>query len=110
MENNKKCKKINLIKVLLVTILIFLLFILLYFIRNAIIILSLNSKAKELSNVELNNYHIIWTTSTYEEVTRFDIYYKDGLYKRDIYNFNPKNNCALLPVNNNAPKFIITKI
>lgn len=93
MKNNEKCKKIKLIKVLLVTILFFLLFILVYFVRNAIIILSLNNKVKELSNVELNNYHIIWTTTTYEEVTRFDIYYKDGLYKRIIYNFTPKNDC-----------------
>lgn len=95
-ELNKKtikyAKKINKkIKILLAISLIFIIFIFLYFIRNAIIILSLNSKAKELSNAELNNYHLIWTTSTYEDVTRFDIYYKDGLYKRELYNFNPTN-------------------
>lgn len=90
----KYAKKINKrIKSLLLIILIFILFIFAYFVRNAVIILSLNSKAKELSNVELNNYHIIWTTSTYEEVIRFDIYYKDGLYKRILYNFTPKNDC-----------------
>ena len=90
----KYAKKINKkIKCLLLIILIFILLIFAYFVRNAVIILSLNSKAKELSNVELNNYHIIWTTSTYEDVTRFDIYYKDGLYKRDLYNFNPKKDC-----------------
>ena len=91
-ESIKYAKKINKkIKNLLAIILIFIIFIFAYFIRNAIIILSLNSKAEELLNTELNNYHLIWTTSTYEDVTRFDIYYKDGLYKRELYNFNPTN-------------------
>ena len=50
----KYAKKINKkIKCLLLIILIFILLIFAYFVRNAVIILSLNSKAKELSNVEL---------------------------------------------------------
>ena len=76
------------VKVLILVMLILLAIILIHFTRNAIIIKSLANKVKELKSSELNNYNIKWTSYSSENTTVFDIYYKDGLYKKDFFALN----------------------
>ena len=75
------------VKLLIVAILILLSIILIHFTRNAIIIKSLTNKVEELKSSELNNYHIKWVSYSFDNTTVFDIYYKDGMYKRDTFMF-----------------------
>ena len=72
-------------------IVLFILFIMLFFIhfiRNAIIISSLNKKITKYENI--TNYHEIWSTYSNESITIFDVYYKDGKYKQILthYDYN----------------------
>ena len=79
MKKNKK------IKVIIAVMLILLAIILIHFTRNAIIIKSLANKVEELKSSELNNYHIKWVSYSFDTTTVFDIYYKDGMYRKDTY-------------------------
>lgn len=56
------------------------------FLRNAIIIKDLSNKAGNYTNED--NFHIIWSTYSKEEITILDIYYKEGKYLEKMYSFN----------------------
>ncbi len=74
-------RKIKSLIFVIVAILIFLFSI--TFLRNLIIVKNLSRKA--LASEKRNNFHIIWSTHTYEETTIFDIYYKDGKYLEKLF-------------------------
>lgn len=83
-------KKINnyKFKILFIIIIVCFAIVLLHFIRNAIIISSLIKKSSKYENID--NYHLVWSTYSNEEITIFDVYYKDQKYKQILtsYNYN----------------------
>lgn len=90
----KYAKKYNIkIKLLLLIIFFILLIVfLLTFVRNAIIISSLSQKAKTYENC--NNYHMTWSTHTKNDITVFEVFYKDGKYIKLLYTFDYETNAS----------------
>ena len=92
-------KKINnsKLKILFIIIIVAISIVFLHFVRNAIIINSLINKASKYENI--NNYHLVWSTYSNEEITIFDVYYKDEKYKQILtsYNYNRFINDEILP-------------
>lgn len=74
------------LKILLIIFITIIVILLAHFIRNATIIQSLNKKTKQYINS--NNYHEIWSTYNKEQITVFDVYYKDGKYKQIFTNYD----------------------
>lgn len=64
---------------------IIILMLIVAFLRNAIIISSLCSKAENYENS--NNYHLTWTSHDKESASVFDTLYKDGVYVTKIYSY-----------------------
>ena len=88
--NNKSikyAKKYNRkLKILILLLMVIILIFGSIFLRNAIIIKILSNKAQ--NNINKDNYHITWSTYGKQEITIFDIYYKEGQYLEKLYNFN----------------------
>lgn len=86
----KYAKKYNRkIKTLIfIIVLIFLVIFSLTFVRNAIIIKSLISKAEKYDNS--NNCHTTWTSYSKENMVIMETYYKDGKYYSRVLNYSPR--------------------
>lgn len=79
-ENPKKHGKK--LKTFLIVLLVIFAILLVNFIRNVIIVKSLSNKTKAYENCE--NFHLKWSTYSVEELTIFDVYYKDGKFLQQV--------------------------
>lgn len=80
-------RKLKILILIIIAILVFLFSI--TFLRNLIIVKNLSQKA--VASEKNNNFHIMWSTYSYEQTTIFDIYYKDGKYLEKLYLSDYKN-------------------